>query len=160
MIPTRVSRHGKASHCWPKFFFKFKPIGVNHCLNHEGMVNKVGQAKAEIGVVIIKTQKEEDYNLSYEAEERRRDCQRASAFFDSLVFVFFYAVNTFFPILCRLIHISFRLLDSPNFDHFYMVTIKGIMQGKVIAVAYTLRTYWNQFSLGGFCKQVLFSQEG
>ena len=28
-----------------------------------------------------------------------------------------------------------------------------LMQGKLIAVAYTLRTYWNQFSLGGICKQ-------
>ena len=27
------------------------------------------------------------------------------------------------------------------------------MQGKLIAVAYTLRLYWNQFSLGGFYKQ-------
>jgi len=26
---------------------------------------------------------------------------------------------------------------------------KVIMQGKLIAVAYTLRTYWNQFSLDG-----------
>ena len=26
---------------------------------------------------------------------------------------------------------------------------KGVMQGKLIAVVYTLRTYWNQFSLGG-----------
>ena len=30
---------------------------------------------------------------------------------------------------------------------------KVIMQGKLIAVAYTLRTYWNQFSVGGICKQ-------
>ena len=30
---------------------------------------------------------------------------------------------------------------------------KVIMQGKFIAVAYTLRTYRNQFSLGGICKQ-------
>ena len=27
------------------------------------------------------------------------------------------------------------------------------MQGKLIAVAYTLRTYLNQFSLGRICKQ-------
>ena len=27
------------------------------------------------------------------------------------------------------------------------------MQGKLISVAYTLRTYWNQFSLGGIFKQ-------
>ena len=32
-------------------------------------------------------------------------------------------------------------------------TGKVLMQGKLIAVSYTLRTYWNQFSLGGFCKQ-------
>ena len=30
---------------------------------------------------------------------------------------------------------------------------KVIMQGNLIAVAYTLRTYRNQFSLGGICKQ-------
>ena len=30
------------------------------------------------------------------------------------------------------------------------------MQGKLIAVAYTLCTYWNQFSLGGICKQEYF----
>ena len=30
---------------------------------------------------------------------------------------------------------------------------KELMQGKLIAVRYTLRTYWNQFSLGGLCKQ-------
>ena len=27
------------------------------------------------------------------------------------------------------------------------------MQGKLIAVAYSLRKYWNQFSVGGVCKQ-------
>ena len=32
------------------------------------------------------------------------------------------------------------------------------MQGKLIAVAYTLRTYWNQFSLGGICKQEKMQQ--
>ena len=31
------------------------------------------------------------------------------------------------------------------------------MQWKLIAVAYTLRTYWNQFSLGKICKQEAFS---
>ena len=29
------------------------------------------------------------------------------------------------------------------------------MQGKLIAVAYTLRTYCNKFPLGGICKQIL-----
>ena len=27
------------------------------------------------------------------------------------------------------------------------------MQGKLITIVYTQRTYWNQFSLGGICKQ-------
>ena len=31
------------------------------------------------------------------------------------------------------------------------------MQGKLIAVVYTLRTYWHQFSLGGICKQECIS---
>ena len=31
--------------------------------------------------------------------------------------------------------------------------IKVLKQGQLIAVAYTLHTYWNQFSLGGICKQ-------
>ena len=35
----------------------------------------------------------------------------------------------------------------------YVVVSKVIMQGKLIAIAYTMRTYWNQFSLGGICKQ-------
>ena len=36
---------------------------------------------------------------------------------------------------------------------FYLAQTKGVMQGKLIAVVYTLRTHWNQFSLGGICKQ-------
>ena len=36
---------------------------------------------------------------------------------------------------------------------FQLVYSKGVMQGKLIAVVYILRTYWNQFSLGGICKQ-------
>ena len=35
----------------------------------------------------------------------------------------------------------------------YKSTVKIVMQGKLIAVGYTLRIYWNQFSLGGICKQ-------
>ena len=36
---------------------------------------------------------------------------------------------------------------------------KVIRQGKLIAaVAYSLRTYWNQFSLGGVCKQEYMHQ--
>ena len=34
-----------------------------------------------------------------------------------------------------------------------IVQDKVLMQGMFIAVAYTLRTYWNQFSLGGICNQ-------
>ena len=48
MMTRRVSTHGKASHPSPKFYFKFKPIGVNHGLNHEGTGNKVGQANAKM----------------------------------------------------------------------------------------------------------------
>ena len=36
----------------------------------------------------------------------------------------------------------------------YLIQGQGVMQGKLIAVVYTLRTYWNQFSLGGIRKQV------
>ena len=46
--------------------------------------------------------------------------------------------------------------DTESISIFFltlMVTMKVIMQGKLIAVAYTLRTYWNQFSLGGIWKQ-------
>ena len=53
-------------------------------------------------------------NSSYEANERHRVRQRASAFHDSLVsflFVHFLLVKTFFPILCRFTHISFKALD-------------------------------------------------
>ena len=35
---------------------------------------------------------------------------------------------------------------------------KVIMQVKLIGVAYTLRTHWNQFSLGGHCKQEYMHQ--
>ena len=38
-------------------------------------------------------------------------------------------------------------------ETFYSTRPKGVMQGKSIAVVYTLCTYWNQFSLGGICKQ-------
>ena len=34
-----------------------------------------------------------------------------------------------------------------------LVEGKVIMQGNLIAAAYTLRTYWNQFSPGGICEQ-------
>ena len=42
------------------------------------------------------------------------------------------------------------------FDYFSKTVMdppKVLMQGKLIAVVYTLRTYWNQFSLGGICEQ-------
>ena len=35
----------------------------------------------------------------------------------------------------------------------YIGYIKVLMQGKLIVAAYTLRSNWNQFSLGGVCKQ-------
>ena len=36
---------------------------------------------------------------------------------------------------------------------YLIVGYKNVMQGKLNAVAFTLRTYLNQFSLGGICKQ-------
>ena len=55
------------------------------------------------------------------------------------------------------IYFSLTWDDIFRFIEYYManllVIIKDIMQGKLIAVAYTLRTYWNQFSLGGICKE-------
>ena len=45
-------------------------------------------------------------------------------------------------------------LKFNNESYQYMIWSKVLMQGKLIAaVAYTLRTKWNQFSLGGLCKQ-------
>ena len=57
---------------------------------------------------------------------------------------FFYILNDF----------NFRL-NYFNCESLKHLTgwIKGVMQGKLIAVVYTLRTHWNQFSLGGICKQ-------
>ena len=40
----------------------------------------------------------------------------------------------------------------------YLGRTKGVMKGKLIAVVYTLLTYWNQSSLGGFCKQEQMDQ--
>ena len=45
-----------------------------------------------------------------------------------------------------------------SFFSLYFLQTKLLMQGKLIAVAYTLRTYWNQFSLGGLCKQEYMHQ--
>ena len=63
-----------------RVLFKFKPIG----LKHEGGEHRIHQAKAEIGLVVKKNETRRFY-LSYEAEERRRFCQKAPALFDSLV---------------------------------------------------------------------------
>ena len=35
----------------------------------------------------------------------------------------------------------------------YSAQSKNVRQGKLIAVVYILRTYLNQFALGGICKQ-------
>ena len=47
---------------------------------------------------------------------------------------------------------GFNFIDS-CLIFYKLVTPKDVRQGKFIAVVYTLRTYWNQFSLGGICKQ-------
>ncbi len=44
----------------------------------------------------------------------------------------------------------YSIIIEKNSD---MILSKGVMQGKLIAVVYTLRTHSNQFSLGGICKQ-------
>ena len=54
-----------------------------------------------------------------------------------------YVESWFFDYVCVI-----RLWDGR-----YTGAPKVLMQGKLIAVAYTLRTYWNQFSLSGICKQ-------
>ena len=53
------------------------------------------------------------------------------------------------------LYVSIDTLFIVNSDGFISIleSIKVIMQGKLIAVAYTLCTYWNQFPLGGICKQ-------
>ena len=64
---------------------------------------------------------------------------------------------------------SLSSIPCPSFNHtsakfeiknkwiFWMILqlglFKGVMKGKLISVVYTLRTHWNQFSLGGICKQ-------
>ena len=45
-----------------------------------------------------------------------------------------------------------NIFSFPMNDDGLWIT-KNVRQGKSIAVVYTLCTYWNQFSLGGICKQ-------
>ena len=42
-------------------------------------------------------------------------------------------------------------LNAADFKCIFSFETKNVIQGNLIAVAYTLRTYWNQFSLGGIC---------
>ena len=51
-------------------------------------------------------------------------------------------------------HIFFKSL----FKEKMLDISKVIMKGKSIAVTYSLRTCWNQFSLGGICKQEYMQQ--
>ena len=73
-------------------------------------------------------------NSSYEANERRRDRQRAPGFHYSLVsflFVHFLLVNTFFPIFVDLLK-SVSGFRCPLFHTiiFYMVTLDSILNRK------------------------------
>ena len=43
--------------------------------------------------------------------------------------------------------------DTNDAAWLYMLCSKNVMQVMLMAVAYTLRTYGNQFYLGGICKQ-------
>ena len=47
----------------------------------------------------------------------------------------------------------FRIFDVFPVSGYFLGFGKNVMQGKLIAIVYTLRTYWNQFSLSGICKQ-------
>ena len=46
-----------------------------------------------------------------------------------------------------------KIFQTMNSVVQWLICIKGVIQGKLIAVVFTLRTHWNQFSLGGICKQ-------
>ena len=50
------------------------------------------------------------------------------------------------------VNIFVRISDLKRRFNFLAVC-KVVRQGKLIAIAYSLRTYWNQFSLGSICKQ-------
>ena len=62
-----------------------------------------------------------------------------------------YEFSLFLKILYFISKGSSNILEYQGAETSYMC--KVLMQGKLIAVAYTLRTYWNQFSLGGICNQ-------
>ena len=49
--------------------------------------------------------------------------------------------------------VCFLIFTILEFWVVFTASFKVIMQWKLIAVAYTLRTYWNQFSLGGICNK-------
>ena len=73
--------------------------------------------------------------------------------------MFYFKLNhrtLLFRILCLKINTITITIDlSITFLYNLRQTGQGkvVMQGKLIAIAYTLRTYGNQFSLGGICKQ-------
>ena len=53
----------------------------------------------------------------------------------------------------KIANYHFRRLETEHEAVLGFVKTKVIMQGKLVSVAYTLRTFQNQFSLGGICKQ-------
>ena len=55
------------------------------------------------------------------------------------------------PPILTIIHTTLYLKCSVRNQN--ILLCKDVMQGKLIAVVYTLRTYCNQFSMGGICKQ-------
>ena len=68
-------------------------------------------------------------------------------------------VSTFFFLLV-LLFLLWKLLRRmlKGSEHFYQKSARWshpryLIQGKLIAVASTPNTYWNQFFLGGICKQ-------
>ena len=79
----------------------------------EGAKNKVFEAKTETGSQQSRGIERKGINPSYEADERRSVCQRASAFFNSLVyfFLFFYTVNIFFTLYQYSVYLFTSVLD-------------------------------------------------
>ena len=95
-------------------------LSLNSRYKHETRLDmrqkeiELAWAKAETKSYYSPRIRGQKINSLYEANERQRVRQRAPAFHDSLVsflLVHFLLVNTFFPILGRFTHISFKVLD-------------------------------------------------
>ena len=70
-----------------------------------------------------------------------------------LILVWFIKFSSYYETILARRHFEFLLSELLASRVLMIDCIKVFKQGKLIAVANTLRTYWNQFSLGGICKQ-------